>query len=124
MQLEIPSDYIFMLTFFISILTEIAVYNIEKDVTRKAQLKETLLQETIPYYLTRFDSLTVANNGYLSIGRLTWADFYFVSLLDYCNGVMKKDLITEYANLVKLRETIVSLPQISKWLSERPHSEY
>lgn len=106
------------------LFTEIAVYNIEKDETRKAQLKETLFKETIPYYLTRFDSITAANDGYLAIGKLTWADFYFVSLLDYCNGVMHKDLIADYANLIKLREKIVSLPPIKKWITERPHSEY
>lgn len=105
-------------------VTEIAVYNIEKQEIRKAQLKETLLRETIPYYLARFDSITAANDGYLAIGRLTWADFYFVSLLDYCNGVMKKDLIEGYENLIKLRDKITSLPAIKKWITERPQSEY
>ncbi|XP_022904144.1 glutathione S-transferase-like [Onthophagus taurus] len=104
--------------------SKIAVFNTEKDDTRKEVLKDNLTKETIPYYLTRFDSITAANDGYLAIGRLTWADLYFVSLLDYCNGVLKKDIIAEYSNLVKLREKVLAIPSIKQWLLERPDSEY
>ena len=50
-------------------------------------------KETIPYYTKRFDEVVKANGGYLAAGRLTWADFYLVALIDYLNFMAKENLL-------------------------------
>lgn len=56
--------------------------------------------------------------------QLTWADLYFVALLDYCNGVLNEDIIKNYPNLVELRNTVLSLDGIQSWIEKRPDSDY
>lgn len=52
--------------------------------------------------------------------QLSWADIYFVALLDYMNFVIKSDLLEGRPNLQKLKEHVLTIPQIKSWIAKRP----
>lgn len=62
----------------------------------------------------------------ISYFQLSWADIFFVAILDYNNGVLKEDIINaeKYPHLDNLRKKIRSMPAIATWIGKRPESEY
>lgn len=103
---------------------QIALYHYDKDEVAKEEKWEPLKNETVPYYLGKFDEVVKKNGGYFVGGKLSWADFYFVGLLDYLSHMMKeKNIVAKYSNLKALREKVESLPAIKAWIEKRPHSE-
>ncbi|KAF5279389.1 hypothetical protein FQA39_LY05499 [Lamprigera yunnana] len=101
---------------------KIAAYHYEKDPEVKAKLKDPLFNETLPYYLDRLDAIAKANDSHLVAGKLTWADFFFVALLDYLDKMLEKKMIQDYPNLLKVESIIVNLPAIKEWIEKRPKS--
>jgi glutathione S-transferase len=55
--------------------------------------------------------------------QLTWADLYFVGILDCFNAMAKEDLAENHPNLKALRENVLALPPIKAWVEKRPNSE-
>lgn len=41
-------------------------------------------------------------------------------MLDYINFMIEGDLLEKYSNLQKVRDTVLAIPQIKKWIEERP----
>lgn len=101
---------------------KISAVNKEDDKSRKQALKDQLILETLPFYLERLNN--IAESGYLVLGRLTWADLYFVSMIDYMVGVMQMDILENYPHLQALKSLVLEVPGIQKWINIRPHSEY
>ncbi|RZC43019.1 glutathione S-transferase [Asbolus verrucosus] len=102
---------------------KIALYSYETDEAIKEARKEPLFKETIPYYLERLDGIVKANDGHLALGKLTWADLYFVALLKYLNFMCGTDIIADYSNLVALKNTVLEIPAIKAWVEKRPKSD-
>lgn len=42
----------------------------EEDPSRKEKLKQIMLNDTIPFYMDRFESILEENNGYLANGKV------------------------------------------------------
>jgi len=102
--------------------SKIALYSYETDAAIKEARKGPLFSETIPYYLDRLDKMAKDNDGHLACNKLTWADFYLVGMLDYLNYMIEGDLFTKHPNLQEVRNNVVTIPQIKKWIEERPKS--
>jgi glutathione S-transferase len=49
----------------------------------------------------------------------TWADFWFASQYDYVNHMCGTDIFANYPNLKALKNKVIALPQISKFLASR-----
>ncbi|KAJ3663468.1 hypothetical protein Zmor_007727 [Zophobas morio] len=96
----------------------------ETDEEKKKALRENVLKEVLPYYLKRFDELCQKNNGYLAAGRLTWADLYFVSMSQALDIVAGFNILKDYPKLAALKEKILEIPNIKKWVETRPKSEF
>lgn len=105
-------------------LLEIAAYFYETNaVSREEKLK--VAKELVPYYLERLDDQVQKNGGYFVGGKLSWADLTFVALLDYFNLMMNdEDIIDKYENLKQLKEKVLDLPAIKKWIETRPPDVY
>jgi len=88
------------------------------------QQKLKAVKETVPFYLERLDAQVKKNGGYFVGGALSWADFTFVSLLDYLNHMMKENIIEKYANLKQLQKKVEEVPAIKKWIEKRPENIY
>ncbi|XP_050440184.1 glutathione S-transferase-like [Adelges cooleyi] len=81
---------------------------------------EPLLKETIPFYMDKFESIVAENKGYFVNGKLTWADLFFVAVLDYLNYMAGIDLLDGRPQLQALKATVVAIPQIKAWIAKRP----
>ncbi|XP_014244711.1 glutathione S-transferase-like [Cimex lectularius] len=92
-----------------------------KDEDYKNKIKSQVLNETVPYYLERFDKI-IEENGYLANGKLSWGDIYFVAVLGYFNFITGLDICAKYTNIKALRDKVHDLPNIKKWLDKRPES--
>ena len=98
----------------------------EKDEARKDQLKKELVETHIPRYLGILEKWAGANNsvgGWLYGPKVTYADieFYVVS------GYLTKgapDTFDKFPALKKLISSVENLPNIAKWLKERPVTEF
>lgn len=106
-----------------SFLSEIAAYHYENDETVKAANHKIALEQ-MSYYLERLDAQVQKNGGYFVGGALSWADFTFVSILDYLNSMIKQDIIEKYDNLKQLKQKVEELPAIKSWIEKRPQSEF
>lgn len=51
---------------------------------------------------------------------MSWADLFFVAVLDYLNYMSKIDLLEGRTNLQALKEKVLALPQIKSWIEKRP----
>ncbi|RZB40563.1 glutathione S-transferase [Asbolus verrucosus] len=96
----------------------------EKDEEKKKTLKETAINETFPYYLTRLDTIVQKNKGHLAVGRLTWADFYFASMSPAFDSFVEGDAFGKYPNLKALRDKINAIPAIKSWIETRPKTAF
>ncbi|KAJ3663481.1 hypothetical protein Zmor_007739 [Zophobas morio] len=96
----------------------------EQDTTKKQALLETLKKDTFGYYLPRLEAGAQKNNGYLVLGRLTWADFYFSTVSTMFDIVTGEDILGSYPNLKGVRDKVHALPAIKKWIEVRPKSDF
>jgi len=102
---------------------KIAIYSYEPDAAIKESRKGPLFDETIPYYLDRLDKIAGENGGHFACKRLTWADFYFVALLDYLNYMTGMDLTGKHPNLANVKTAVQSIPAIKEWINTRPKTD-
>ncbi|EEB14151.1 glutathione S-transferase, putative [Pediculus humanus corporis] len=99
---------------------QLANYFYDTNPTTKAPKLEPLQKETVPYYLKRLDKIVEENGGYFVGGQLTWADLYFVAVSDYLQKMAELDFFSDYPNLQSLKNKVVNIPQIKKWIEKRP----
>jgi len=95
----------------------------EKDPAIKEEKMKTIIAETLPFYLEKFEALAKANNGHLALKRLTWADFFFTNSCDFLKAVTKEGLTDKHPNLQKVVKNVESIDSIKKWIAERPKSD-
>ena len=97
----------------------------EKDEQKKADMKKVFSSETLPGWLTMLERLLTRRGGkYFAGGELTWADLAVFNVIDNMNGRLADFNIEEYPNLDKLTVMVRELPNISKWLQERPDTPF
>nr|CAD7455974.1 unnamed protein product [Timema tahoe] len=108
---------------FTDFRTQIGSYHYDDNEASKEKKKAPLLNETLPYYLKRFDEIVKNNGGYFVGGKLTWADLYFVGLLDYLSSMVGHDLVEKYGNLKALKEKVLGIPAIKAWVEKRPDTK-
>ena len=96
----------------------------EKDEKRKEELRKKFLEETVPFKLPFFEKRASTNeNGWLYNGKLTWADLSFYLSATWLLPAVPEAL-KAYPGLQKLYASVESLPNIAKWLKERPDNDY
>uniref|UniRef100_A0A1B6LDT5 glutathione transferase n=1 Tax=Graphocephala atropunctata TaxID=36148 RepID=A0A1B6LDT5_9HEMI len=100
------------------------LYRSEQDPIKKEERKTTLLKDTIPFYLKRFEKAIAENGGFAVGGSITWTDFVFAVALENFEIIFGKDALEAYPHLRALKERVFSLPQIQTWIQKRPHTEF
>ncbi|XP_056647786.1 glutathione S-transferase-like [Diorhabda sublineata] len=100
--------------------SKIAEFQKEQNEELKASKKKQVIEVTIPFYIERLEEKVKNNDGYLACKKLTWADLYFVALLDMVNVRVGKNIIENAPSLQKLREKVLALPGIKAWIAKRP----
>ncbi len=97
----------------------------EKDETRKADLKKALGETHVPRYLGVLEKRAKNSGtpeGWLW-GKLTWPDFDLYMILDFVEMYIP-DVTKNYPTLATLRTSVETLPNIVKWIKERPQTEF
>nr|QVK45134.1 GSTs3 [Pagiophloeus tsushimanus] len=101
-------------------------YSIQ-DEEQKQLEKEILINETLPFFLTKFDEWAEQNGGYLAAERLTWVDLLFVATENFLSEIFEKEIGTPfpsgYSNIDTVKNNVLSLPNIQAWLDTRPPSK-
>ena len=98
--------------------TKVVKVVFEKDETKKAELLDKFVKEVIPKY---FDILEkkVSPEGWLYGNKVTWVDFFFYTVIPGYKNALDK-----YPGLDKVKKNVESLPNIAKWLKDRPETQY
>ena len=103
------------------IMGPVAAMMRETDEQRKADMKTRFSTETLPGWLTMLERLLTRRGGkYFAGGELTWADLAVFNVIDNMNGRLADFKIEDYPNLENLTVMVRDLPNIKKWLQERP----
>ena len=98
----------------------------EKDEEKKAALKKDLTEYVIPRVLGGLEKLAAANNcveGWFYGPKVSYADFYFSHFVTYLQGDVP-DLLDKYPALKKLNKSVTTLPNIAKWIKDRPETQF
>merc|ERR1712088_842281 len=96
----------------------------EKDEKVKAEKTKKVKEETIPNSLANLEKVLERRGGQFFAGNcLTWAELHFLQLTESLETMSPKCLDTtpKLANLV---DRTRNLPNIKKWLAERPVTPY
>ena len=98
---------------------------IERDAAKKAVLLKKVMEEVVPSKLPYFERCSCSNqHGWLA-GKLTWADLFLYSLaLDWLVRMTGREFLNNFPGLTRLCKSLEALPNIAKWLKERPVTEY
>ena len=97
--------------------TEIITWMMEKDEARKAELKKKLDEELVPKHMSNLEKRVTAE-GWLYGSKVTYADLLFHAF----SSRLPDDVLPKYPGLKALIEKVEALPNIAKWLKERPDS--
>lgn len=102
----------------------IASQAFDSDEKSKAEKYVTLINETIPLYMNKFETTVGENGGYFVNGKLSWADIYVVSFIDFLGYLAKVDLLEGRPKLQAHKKKILEIPQIKSWVAKRPAFSY
>ncbi|KAJ0177918.1 hypothetical protein K1T71_006791 [Dendrolimus kikuchii] len=97
----------------------------ETDDTKKMMLHQELETKIIPRYLTDFEELASGKGGYFGGKKITWADIYFVGIMESVEGMWKKNLLQrQYPMLYQIYNDVHNIPAIKTYISKRPNYKY
>jgi glutathione S-transferase len=114
------SNVLFVTTSWKSSVVELNAVRTEIDEAKRKEKMEQIIKEVLPDNFGRLEKFAQRNNGYLAVGRLTWADLFFVSLLKNVEQIAGVDVLKNHPNLLNLKKKVLELPGIKKWVEKRP----
>ena len=92
----------------------------EKDEAKKAELLKNISENEIPKYMGILEKRCAANNGNWIYGqKVTYADISIFGGFDLVVSFLP-NLLEGRPALTKMKESVESLPNIARWLKERP----
>ena len=106
--------------FFTDFMKEAAkVMFVKADESQKAEMiKES--RGTFPKWLDVLEK-QVSADGWIFGSRPTWMDLYFYNALSFIGSVYP-NLLEGYPRLSSVRSNVEKLPNIAKWIKERPET--
>lgn len=108
------------------LLLRIMVLYMEKEDARKAELKKELDETHLPKYLGILNKVITDNgsaDGWIYGNKVTYVDMRIACMTDF---ILKAspNALDAYPAVAKLKAAVEALPNIAKWIKERPESEY
>ncbi|XP_047108255.1 glutathione S-transferase-like [Schistocerca piceifrons] len=95
----------------------------ETNESRKKNLKEKLIKETVPFHYAKLEAMVKNNGGYLAGGKLTWGDLYFTTMQELFDHDLEFEITRDYPHLATLRNKVVNIPSIKSWIEKRPKTD-
>ena len=99
----------------------------ENDVEKKSVLAKDQAENVIPRVLGGLEKLAAANNsanGWFYGPKVSYADIYFCYILSYLVEKAAPDILDKFPALRKLMKSVLTLPNIAKWIKERPYNKF
>ncbi|CAH0725479.1 unnamed protein product, partial [Brenthis ino] len=88
----------------------------EKLAVFKEMKHEDNVKNLYPGILSKLDEVIEANNGYIALGKLTWADFFFAGIFDYLKVMLRMpDLEKKYPSYRLVIDHLYSIPDVQKY---------
>lgn len=81
-----------------------------------------MAKEFLKSFVKSLDDQVEKNGGYFVGGKLTWADVFFASFIDYASFMWGSDVIEDAKNLKALKEKVYAEPKIKAWIAKRPET--
>ena len=105
------------------LMVNVIKFRFEKDEARKAEFQKELAETHFPRYLGILEKL-VANStsGWLYGPKLTWVDLKFAVFSGFLIPMLP-ELLKTFPGLAKLSDTVEKLPNIARWIEQRPVTE-
>ena len=108
------------------LMMRMMILHLEKDDARKAELKKELDETHFPRYLGILNKLITDNgsaDGWIYGNKVTYVDLRIAYSMDYVLK-MSPNALEAYPAIAKLKAAVEALPNIAKWLKERPESDF
>ena len=108
------------------LLLRLLVLHMEKEDARKAELKKELDETHLPKYLGILNKRITDNgsaDGWIYGNKVTYVDMRIAVMMDF---VLKAspNALDAFPAVAKLKAAVEALPNIAKWIKERPESEF
>ena len=98
-------------------------YFMEKDEAKKAELLKNITENEIPKYLGILEKRCAANSGNWIYGeKVTYADISIFGGLSFLTSAFP-NILDSRPGLAKVKESVENLPNIARWLKDRPKTE-
>lgn len=97
----------------------------EKDEAVKAQMKKDIEEKHLPNYLTFLEKTITTNaapEGWLYGKNVTYVDLRLAMLAEIIQEFSDK-VLGPYPGISKLKDKVLALPNIAKWIKERPQTD-
>ena len=108
------------LDLFDDFLKKIYPYFMEKDETKKAEIKKNIEDNEVPKYADLLEKIVNSTSGNFIFGeKVTYGDLSFVAISEFLME-MFPSCLEGRPGLSKVKESVENLPNIARWLKERP----
>lgn len=92
-----------------------------EDEEKKAELKKQFLEVQVPACFSKFEKILEKSGGVFLLGETySWADLHIAHTLSFFEETVSPDTLKGYPKLLKFKEAVFNIPQIKKWVEERP----
>ena len=94
----------------------------EQDETKKAAALEVIKNEHVPRYWGTIEKWIQENKseaGWVFGNKLTYVDFFIYSAVDFLSKLIP-EMLSNYPAVAKNKAAVEALPNIAKWIKERP----
>ena len=98
----------------------------EKDETKKAAIWDTIRNEHIPKYwgvISKWIESNGSDNGWIFGNNPTYVDFFIYCYTEFIFAI-DSESFKQLPAVLKNRAAVESLPNIAKWIKERPVTEH
>ena len=97
----------------------------ENDETKRAENKKEVEEKYLPKYLGILEKLITDNsaNGWVFGKNVTYVDLRVVQMVDFVTYFWAPNVLDAYPGISKLKTAVESLPNIAKWIQERPKTD-
>lgn len=99
---------------------------LEKDETRRDELKKDLEAKHLPEFLGILEKCITDNGspeGWIYGSKVTYVDLCIVLTTGFI-AMIDPNILETYPAISKLKATVESLPKIAKWIKERPKTHH
>ena len=95
-----------------------------RDEKEKEEMLKKLKEETIPKFLDQLEKQLIKRGGeHFAGSAATWAELDFLQFVDLINKI-KEDFLADFPKLKHLDDKTRKIPNVAKWLKDRPNNDY